>query len=180
MADTELYIDSVNVGGTHYDIADPQARAVATEKYDENVDYAVGDFCIKDDILYKFTKAKTKGPWDAGVVEQTTVPAELKATQKKITDLTEKCTISYEEVEFEEQIGIGHTTAGDVKISAPNHDSKILVGAKTVDYDGAITNNCVVSTPVLTPNRSNWSVRITNLSAAETTVKGKLILTFLG
>ena len=90
MADTELYIDSVNVGGTHYDIADPQARAVATEKYDENVDYAVGDFCIKDDILYKFTKAKTKEPWDAGVVEQTTVPAELKATQKKITDLTEK------------------------------------------------------------------------------------------
>ena len=90
MADTKQYIDSVNVGGTHYEIADPQARAVATEKYDENVEYAEGNFCIKDDILYKFTKAKTKGPWDAGVVEPTTVPVELQAMQKKITDLTEK------------------------------------------------------------------------------------------
>lgn len=94
MADTKQYIDSVNVGGTHYEIADPQARAVATEKYDENVEYAEGNFCIKDDILYKFTKAKTKGPWDAGVVEPTTVPVELQALQKKITDLTEKSTIT--------------------------------------------------------------------------------------
>ena len=94
--------------------------------------------------------------------------------------LIEKCKISYEEVEFEEQIGKGHTAAGDVKVSAPNHDSKILVGAKTVDYDGVITNNCMVSTPVLSPDRLWWSIRIANLSATETTVKGKLILTFLG
>ena len=97
-----------------------------------------------------------------------------------IASLTETCTISYEEVEFNKKIGQGHTAAGDVKVSAPNHDSKILVGAKIVDYDGAITNNCMASTPVLSPNRSNWSVRIVNLSAAETTAKGKLILTFLG
>ena len=97
-----------------------------------------------------------------------------------IVSLTEKCTISYEEVEFEEAIGKGHTAAGDVKVSAPNHDSKVLVGAKIVDYDGAITNNAMVSTPVLTPNRSSWCVRIVNLSAAEIIVKGKLILTYLG
>ena len=93
--------------------------------------------------------------------------------------LTEKCTISYEEVEFEEKIGKGHTTAGDVAIAIPNHDSKILVGAKIVDYDGAIANNAMVSTPVLIPNRSSWCVRIVNLSAAEVTAKGKIILTFL-
>ena len=105
---------------------------------------------------------------------------KIKEIVLAVNELTEKCTISYEEVEFEEAIGKGHTTAGDVKVSAPNHDSKILVGAKIVDYDGAITNNCTASTPVLTPNRSSWSVRIVNLSAVETTVKGKLILTFLG
>lgn len=93
--------------------------------------------------------------------------------------LIEKCTISYEEVEFEEKIGKGHTTAGDVAIAIPNHDSKILVGAKIVDYDGAIANNAMVSTPVLIPNRSSWCVRIVNLSAAEVTAKGKIILTFL-
>ena len=96
-----------------------------------------------------------------------------------VTELTEKCTISYEEVEFEEKIGKGHTTAGDVAIAIPNHDSKILVGAKIVDYDGAIANNAMVSTPVLIPNRSSWCVRIVNLSAAEVTAKGKIILTFL-
>lgn len=94
--------------------------------------------------------------------------------------LTEKCTISYEEVEFEEAIGKGHTAAGDVKIVISNHDSKILVGAKIVDYDGAITINAIVSTPVLTLDRSSWCVRIVNLSAAEITVKGKLIFTYLG
>ena len=94
--------------------------------------------------------------------------------------LNEKCTISYEEVEFNEKIGKGHTAAGDVKIVISNHDSKILVGAKIVDYDGAITINAIVSTPVLTPDRSSWCVRIVNLSVAEITVKGKLILTYLG
>ena len=97
-----------------------------------------------------------------------------------IISLSEKCTISYEEVEFEEAIGKGHTAAGDVKIVISNHDSKILVGAKIVDYDGAITINAIVSTPVLTLDRSSWCVRIVNLSVAEITVKGKLILTYLG
>ena len=97
-----------------------------------------------------------------------------------IASLIEKCTISYEEVEFEEKIGKGFTSAGDVRIVISNHNSKILVGAKVVDYDGNITINCIVSNPVLTQDRSSWNVRIVNLSAAETTVKGKIILTYLG
>lgn len=105
---------------------------------------------------------------------------KIKETVTAVNELTEKSTISYEEVEFEEKIGKGFTAAGDVKIVISNHDSKILVGAKIVDYDGAITINAIVSTPVLTQDRSSWCVRIVNLSAAETTVKGKLILTYLG
>lgn len=104
---------------------------------------------------------------------------KIKEIVPAVNELTEKCTISYEEVEFEEKIGKGHTTAGDVAIAIPNHDSKILVGAKIVDYDGAIANNAMVSTPVLIPNRSSWCVRIVNLSAAEVTAKEKIILTFL-
>ena len=88
--------------------------------------------------------------------------------------------MSYEEVEFEEKIGEGHTAAGDVRIVISNHDSKILIGAKVEDYDGNISLNCTVSAPVLTPNRSSWCVRIVNLSVAATTVKGKIILTYLG
>lgn len=95
--------------------------------------------------------------------------------------VTNKYTISYEEVEFEKKLGQGYTPAGDTKIVIPNHDSKILVGAKVIDYDGSIGNNCIVSTPVLSTDRLWWSVRIVSLTNMESiVVKGKLILTYLG
>lgn len=167
------------VGGTPVYFKDEKARAMLSNEYVPAENYAAGNLCIHEGKLYKATKATT-GTWDATAWTETNLAEVNAGMQKSITDLTEKCTISYEEVEFEEKIGEGHTVAGDVRIVISNHDSKILIGAKVEDYDGNISLNCTVSAPVLTPNRSSWYVRIVNLSVAATTVKGKIILTYLG
>ena len=174
-------INSMNVGGQLSMTEDTAAREMEANAYDSTQTYEKEDICIYNDKLYEANTAiATPEAFNIAHWTETTLGKIAQKHRDSISKLTEKCTISYEEVEFEEKIGQGHTPAGDVKVSVPNHDSKILVGAKIVDYDGAITINCILSTPVLSSDRSNWSIRIVNLSAAETTVKGKLIFTYLG
>lgn len=45
--------------------------------------YAVGDYCIYENVLYKFTSEKESGAWDAGKVTSTTCADEFKALNSK-------------------------------------------------------------------------------------------------
>lgn len=63
-------------------VALPEATKNATvsesDVFSVEKEYAVGDYCIYDDILYKFTAEKATGEWDESVVENTTVVKELR------------------------------------------------------------------------------------------------------
>ena len=60
------------------------------DKFSEAKTYAVGNLCIKDDLLYKFTAAKEAGAWDETKVKATTIEAEFEQLNGDITILAEK------------------------------------------------------------------------------------------
>lgn len=64
------------------------------DKFNETETYAVGNLCIKDDLLYKFTAAKEAGAWDETKVKATTIEAEFEQLNGDITQLTEKIKIT--------------------------------------------------------------------------------------
>ena len=55
------------------------------DKFNETETYAVGNLCIKDDLLYKFTAAKEAGAWDETKVKATTIEAEFEQLNGDIT-----------------------------------------------------------------------------------------------
>ena len=59
------------------------------DKFNETETYAVGNLCIKDDLLYKFTAAKEAGAWDETKVKATTIEAEFEQLNGDIASLTE-------------------------------------------------------------------------------------------
>lgn len=46
-------------------------------EYSDSVAYLAGEYCIKDNRLYKFTADKAAGAWDGSKVEATSIIAEL-------------------------------------------------------------------------------------------------------
>lgn len=53
-------------------VCNPDTDVFSTEKT-----YSAGEYCIYNNILYKFTDEKSAGEWDDSVVESTTVVSEL-------------------------------------------------------------------------------------------------------
>ena len=54
------------------------------DKFSADKDYAVGDYCIYEDVLYKFVADKGTGEWDTTTVEPTKVATEFKALNAKM------------------------------------------------------------------------------------------------
>ena len=48
----------------------------SADAFDDTVSYAVGDLCIYENALYRFTTAKSAGAWDSTKVTATTLDAE--------------------------------------------------------------------------------------------------------
>ena len=78
-------IEKINVGGTQYDVCDTVARAALSDEFSTGGTYAVGDYCIYENTLYKFTAAKEPGAWDASKVAATQIVDELSQLNGKIT-----------------------------------------------------------------------------------------------
>ena len=78
-------IEKINVGGTQYDVCDTVARAALSDEFSTGGTYAVGDYCIYENTLYKFTAAKEPGAWDASKVAATQIGDELSQLNGKIT-----------------------------------------------------------------------------------------------
>lgn len=51
--------------------------SVVSDKFLKDKEYSTGEYCIYNDVLYKFTNAKKAGEWDNSVAEATTVGTEL-------------------------------------------------------------------------------------------------------
>lgn len=49
---------------------------MVTDEYNTSTNYAIGDYCIKDNKLYKCTGATT-GTWNSSKWSATTIAAEL-------------------------------------------------------------------------------------------------------
>ena len=56
---------------------------LVSDEFDTTKDYVIGQYCIKDNTLYKFTADKSTGAWDASKVESTNVGAELSSLNAK-------------------------------------------------------------------------------------------------
>ncbi|MCI8821825.1 MAG: hypothetical protein HFI15_04750, partial [Lachnospiraceae bacterium] len=54
------------------------------DAFSEEKSYAVGDYAIYKDVLYKFTAAKTAGSWDAAKVQAVTVVGEVCSLNENI------------------------------------------------------------------------------------------------
>lgn len=57
------------------------------DAFSETASYEVGDYCIYQDVLYKFIAAKSAGAWDVNAVSKTTIDAELKSLLNQINTL---------------------------------------------------------------------------------------------
>lgn len=66
-----------------FDKADATAGNISDE-FSTSKAYAVGDYCIHKNVLYKFVAAKTAGEWDVTKVEPTTVGTELNSLNQNL------------------------------------------------------------------------------------------------
>lgn len=55
-----------------------------SEQFDATVDYTVGQYCINNNTLYKFTSDKSKGPWDETKVVATRTDLEISALNANV------------------------------------------------------------------------------------------------
>ena len=58
-----------------------------SEQFDATVDYTVGQYCINNNTLYKFTSDKSKGPWDETKVVATRTDLEISALNAKKAEI---------------------------------------------------------------------------------------------
>lgn len=94
-----MNLEKVNVGGNEYDISDPKVRSMVSDAYNQDTQYAVGDYCIYENALYKCVTAAT-GAWDATKWKKTAVGTELREQNVKMIKIMKKtyeisCTTSY-------------------------------------------------------------------------------------
>lgn len=94
-------LDHVTIKGTTYEIV-PEIAPL----FNESTVYAVGDWVIKDAVLYRFTTAHAACAWNENQVEETTVGEELTGLAQSAddlkADLNDKASESTIATEFDE------------------------------------------------------------------------------
>lgn len=84
--DVPSWISDYSADMAKIDAALANNRNNVSAKFSEDTDYIKGNYCIKDDVLYKFTDAKPAGSWDSTKVEAVTVEGELEAHATAINE----------------------------------------------------------------------------------------------
>lgn len=72
-----MSVKKINISGNEYDIKDANAQAMISDEFDSGTSYTTGDYCIYENVLYKFTSNKSAGAWDSGKVAATNIDTEL-------------------------------------------------------------------------------------------------------
>lgn len=81
----EPTLDADALGGHPSSYYAPQNQIA--DAFSEDVDYGIGDYCINFNTLYKFTDAKSAGPWDETKVVSCTIGEELSSLSGSITPI---------------------------------------------------------------------------------------------
>lgn len=81
-------LDQISIGGTDYDFV-PEVAPI----FDTTTAYEIGDWVIKDAVLYRFTTAHAAGAWNANQVEEITVGEEVEKALNKTVDVDKTLTI---------------------------------------------------------------------------------------
>lgn len=147
----------VQVGGSESKAEDMISDAFSTGKA-----YAVGDYAIYENTLYKFTSAKTAGAWDAAKVQAVTVAGELNSLSEDLASANTQID--------ELNVKITGSTSGNCivvsdKITATQVANKWCKkgGFCTVQYDFLISANLTGVTDIfkgLPPTAQNFWVKI--------------------
>ena len=69
----------------------PDTGMVA-ETFSTSKTYAIGDYCVYNNKLYKFTSAHSAGAWNSGHVTETSAGTEIKSTNGEVSDLKDAFT----------------------------------------------------------------------------------------
>lgn len=79
-----MSVKKINISGNEYDIKDANAQAMISDEFDSGTSYTTGDYCIYENVLYKFTSDKSAGAWDSGKVAATNIDTELSSLNSSI------------------------------------------------------------------------------------------------
>lgn len=81
-------LDQISIGGIDYDFV-PEVAPI----FDATTAYEIGDWVVKDAVLYRFTTAHAAGAWNANQVEEITVGEEVEKALNKTVDVDKTLTI---------------------------------------------------------------------------------------
>lgn len=118
-----MSVKKINISGNEYDIKDANAQAMISDEFDSGTSYTTGDYCIYENVLYKFTSNKSAGAWDSGKVAATNIDTELSWLNSSIqfTDYT---------VNISTPLG-NRYSSGAVEVNPfPNAERVIVIGGR--------------------------------------------------
>ena len=127
----------------------PSGSELIGDAFSTTKAYSTGDYCIYNDVLYKFTADKDAGPWDASKVTSTLVATELSSLFSRY-DIKSKTMASQTIDEL-----------GEVKTDL-SIGSTVILSAIVLDRTGWLVS------PITATGDPNWHVRIYGLSGNAT------------
>lgn len=86
----QLQIDVIREQIDNLQECDKSSKNMMTDEFSAEKSYIQGDFCIYENVLYKFTSDKEAGPWDPEAVEATTVLGEIGALRDIVMELVDR------------------------------------------------------------------------------------------
>lgn len=138
-----MSVKKINISGNEYDIKDANAQAMISDEFDSGTSYTTGDYCIYENVLYKFTSNKSAGAWDSGKVAATNIDTELSSLNSRmnVTDvqIEETITLSTNRVKksgnvISGSVGFTKSTTGWVTIGT-------IAAAPFAQYDFPLIRN---------------------------------------
>lgn len=187
-------IKKVSLNGTAYDITDAIVRSSVANEYSASATYAVGDYCIKDGVVYKCNTAiSTAETWNASHWTEVKVMDEIESAQGT-TASADKLTTArgIDGVMFDGTAGITHfcvcgTAAATAAKEATIYKEGSVVDAATITMNQGtrvvvqFTNGSTVANPTLKLNGGTAyaiKYRGTALTASQA-IKTKAVLSLI-
>lgn len=187
-------IKKISLNGTSYDITDQTIRSSVANEYSATGTYDVGDYCVKDGMVYKCNTAITTAEaWNASHWTEVKVMDEIESAQGS-TASADKLTTArgIDGVKFDGTAGITHfcvcgTAAATAAKEATIYKEGSITDAATITMNQGtrvvvqFTNGSTVASPTLKLNGGTAyaiKYRGTALTASQA-IKAKAVLSLI-
>lgn len=125
----------VQVGGSESKAEDMISDAFSTSKA-----YAIGDYAIYENTLYKFTSAKSAGAWDTAKVQAVTVAGELNSLSEDLASANTQIDELNVNISYTRSEALNNIIPEKVTLSTNNNNRYYLNGnVCTILYDFEVT-----------------------------------------